>query len=149
LEQRVAAHNQALNAADATLCSVAMRDGQIFRGQAVDGKGVRSASAHGEHTFLVRLVCHEHGYVLRQAAVDRKTNEITVVPELLTGRNLIGTVTTMDALLTQQWLAHQTLAHGGHYLMIVKQNQPALFEAVALLFRQPPVPVRRGEMLAA
>ena len=84
-----------------------------------------------------------------QAAVERKTNEITVVPELLTGRNLTGTVTTMDALLTQQRIAHQILAQGGHYLMIVKQNQPALYEAVALLFRQPPVPVRRGELRTA
>ena len=33
--------------------------------------------------------------------------------------------------------------------MIVKQNQPALYEAVALLFRQPPVPVRRGELRTA
>jgi len=149
LEQQIAAHNQALDAADPTIGSVTMCDGQIFRGQAVDGKDVRGASAHGEHTFLVSLVRHDHAYVLRQAAVDRKTNEITAVPDLLAGRNLTGTVTTMDALLTQQRLAHQILAQGGHYLMIVKQNQPALYEAVALLFRQPPVPVRRGELRTA
>jgi hypothetical protein len=149
LEQQIAAHNQALDAADPTIGSVTMCDGQIFRGQAVDGKDVRGASAHGEHTFLVSLVRHDHAYVLRQAAVDRKTNEITAVPDLLAGRNLTGTVTTMDALLTQQRIAHQILAQGGHYLMIVKQNQPALYEAVALLFRQPPVPVRRGELRTA
>ena len=128
LKQQVAAHNQALDAADATIGSVAMRNGQIFRGQAVDGKDIRGASAHGAHTFLVSWVRHEHAYVLRQAAVARKTNEITVVPELLTGRNLTGTVTTLDALLTPQRLAQQILAQGGHYLMIVKQNQPALYE---------------------
>jgi predicted transposase YbfD/YdcC len=149
LEQQIAAHNQALDAADPTIGSVTMCDGQIFRGQAVDGKDVRGASAHGEHTFLVSLVRHDHAYVLRQAAVDRKTNEITAVPDLLAGRNLTGTVTTMDALLTQQRIAHQILAQGGHYLMIVKQNQPTLYEAVALLFRQPPVPVRRGELRTA
>ena len=149
LEQQIAAHNQALDAADPTIGSVTMCDGQIFRGQAVDGKDVRGASSHGEHTFLVSLVRHDHAYVLRQAAVDRKTNEITAVPDLLAGRNLTGTVTTMDALLTQQRIAHQILAQGGHYLMIVRQNQPALYEAVALLFRQPPVPVRRGELRTA
>ncbi len=147
LEQQVAAHNQALDAADPTIGSVTLRDGQVCRGQAVDGKDVRGASAHGEHTFLVSLVRHEHAYVLGQAAVDRKTNEITVVPGLLTGRNLIGTVTTMDALLTQQRIAQQILAQGGHYLMIVKENQPKLYEAVALLFQMPPVPARRGELL--
>ena len=85
LEQQIAAHNQALDAADPTSGSVTMCDGQLFRGQAVDGKDVRGASAHGEHTFLVSLVRHDHAYVWRQAAIDRKTNEITVVPELLTG----------------------------------------------------------------
>jgi predicted transposase YbfD/YdcC len=149
LEQQVAAHNQALDAADPTIGSVAMRNGQVFRGQAVDGKDVRGASAHCEHTFLVSLVRHDHAYVLHQAAVERKTNEITAVPDLLTGRNLTGTVTTMDALLTQQRLAHQILAQGGHYLMIVKQNQPALYEAVALLFAMPPVPPRPRELLTA
>ena len=126
LEQHVAAYNQSLDAADPTVGSVTMCDGQVFRGQAVDGKDVRGASAHGEHTFLVSLVRHEHAYVLGQAAVDRKTNEITVVPHLLTGRDLTGTVTTMDALLTQQRIAKQILAQGGHYLMIVKENQPNL-----------------------
>jgi predicted transposase YbfD/YdcC len=147
LEQQVAAHNQALDHADPTIGSVIMRNGQVFRGQAVDGKDVRSASAHGQHTFLVSLVRHEHAYVLGQAAVDRKTNEITVVPGLLAERNLTGTVTTMDALLTQQQIAQQILAQGGHYLMIVKKNQPALYEAVALLFRMPPVPTQPGELL--
>lgn len=147
LEQQVAAHNQALDAADATIGSVTMRDGQVFRGQAVDGKDLRGASAHGEPTFLVSLVRHEHAYVLGQAAVARKTNEITVVPGLLAGRDLTRSVTTMDALLTQQRIAQQILAQGGHYLMLVKENQPTLYEAVTLLFRLPPSPARPGELL--
>jgi len=146
LEQQVAAHNQALDRADPTVGSVTMCDGQVFRGQAVDGKDVRGARAHGERTFLVSLVRHEHAYVLGQAAVAEKTNEITAVPLLLTGRDLTGTVTTMDALLTQQPIARQILAQGGHYLMIVKANQPSLYAAIALLFRTPPVPARPGEL---
>ncbi len=138
LERQVAAHNQALDSADPTVGSVTMCDGQVFRGQAVDGKDVRGARAHGERTFLVSLVRHEHAYVLGQAAVAEKTNDITAVPLLLTGRDLTGTVTTMDALLTQQPIARQILAQGGHYLMIVKANQPSLYEAIALLFRTGP-----------
>ena len=149
LEQHVAAYHQSLDAADPTVGSVTMCDGQVFRGQAVDGKDVRGASAHGEHTFLVSLVRHEHAYVLGQAAVDRKTNEITVIPQLLTGRDLTGTVTTMDALLTQQRIAKQILVQGGHYLMIVKENQPNLYDAIAWLFRTPPVPAHPGELLDA
>ena len=55
----------------------------------------------------------------------------------------------MDALLTQQPIARQILAQGGHYLMIVKANQPSLSAAIALLFRTPPVPARPGELLDA
>ena len=97
LEQQVAAHNQALDQADAMRSTIEMQDGQRWRGQAVDGKDVRGASAQGTHTFLVSLVRHASGHVLGQTAVDIKTNEITVAPHLLAGRDLTGTVTTMDA----------------------------------------------------
>jgi predicted transposase YbfD/YdcC len=148
LEQVVAAYNQALDAADATSGQVTMNDGQVFRGQAIDGKEVRGASAHGTPTFLVSLVRHDSAYVLAQQAVAVKTNEITVVPTLLAGRDLTATVTTMDALLTQRSLAQQILAQHGHYLMIIKKNQPTLYEAAELVFREPPVPARPGELLS-
>jgi len=147
LEQVVAAHNQLLDQADPLPGRIELADGQVWRGQAVDGKDVRGASAHGTHTFLVSLVRHESACVLGQAAVDRKTNEITAVPALLAGRDLTRTITTMDALLTQRTLAQQILAQGGHYLMVIKKNQPTLYWAADLVFREPPQPVRPGEVL--
>ena len=101
LEQHVAAYNQSLDAADPTVGSVTMCDGQVFRGQAVDGKDVRGVRAYGNPHFLVSLVRHHSAYVLGQARIEAKTNEITAVPALLAGRDLRSTVTTMDALLTQ------------------------------------------------
>ena len=147
LESQVAAYSQALDAADPMAGCVKTPDGQVLRGQAVDGKDVRGASAHGQPTFLVSLVRHGSAYVLGQMAVDVKTNEIKVVPKLLAGRNLRDTVTTMDALLTQRAIAQQILTQKGHYLMIVKENQPALYTAIEYLFRVPPVPARPGEQL--
>ncbi len=146
-ERQMAAYNQRLDEQDAQAGCLAAANGQRLRGQAVDGKDVRGARAHGQPLFLVSLVRHDSAYVLGQAAVDHKTNEITAVPALLAGRNLAGTVTTMDALLTQRELAKQILSQGGHYLMIVKENQPALYQAIALLFQKPPVPARPGEFL--
>jgi predicted transposase YbfD/YdcC len=145
LEQQVAAYNQMLDAADPLYGRISLRNGATLRGQAVDGKDVRGASAHGQHTFLVSLVRHESAYVLSQAAVDRKTNEITAVPSLLAGCDLSGTVTTMDALLTQRHIAELILAQGGHYLMVIKQNQPTMYAAVQLVFDEPPLPRRPGE----
>lgn len=147
VEQQVAEHNQALDAADSTAGSVRTLDGQVLRGQSVDGKDVRGVRAHGNPHFLVSLVRHESAYVLGQAVVEAKTNEITAVPALLAGRELRGTVTTMDALLTQEAIARQILDQHGHYLMIVKKNQLNLYQAIATLFQTPPVPARPGEWL--
>ena len=120
---------------------------EVLRGQAVDGKEVRGANAHGEGVCLVSLVRHDSGLVLGQGRVAEKANEIRAVPPLLAGRDLQGTVTTMDAFLTHRSLAQQIRKQRGHYLMIVKANQPELLEHIGLLFRMPPVPADDGEYL--
>jgi predicted transposase YbfD/YdcC len=108
-----------------------------LHGLALDGKAVRGAATHGRAVYLVSLTRHD-GVVLGQAAVEAKANEIVAVPPLLAGRDLHGTVTTVDALLAQRALARQILAQGGHYLMVVKDNPPATAAAIAELFEQPP-----------
>jgi predicted transposase YbfD/YdcC len=111
-----------------------------WTGQAIDGKAVRGANRHGAQVHLVSLVRHDDGRVLGQVAVADKSNEISAAPRLLARRDLRGTVTTMDALLTQHALATQIRAQGGHYLMVVKANQPALLAAITALFATPPLP---------
>ena len=86
--------------------------GQLI-GQSIDGKEVRGARAHGHPVCLVSLVRHDSGVVLEQRAVDQKSNEIKAVPHLLQGQDLRGTVTTMDALLTQRAIAQQIVGGGG------------------------------------
>ena len=113
----------------------------------MDGKEVRGAGKQGKPLMLVSLVRHESAAVLAQQAVDRKTNEITVAPELLADRDLTGTVTTMDALLTQRQIAEQILAQHGDYLMVVKRNQPSLHEAIEFLFTSPPLAASPDEYL--
>jgi predicted transposase YbfD/YdcC len=107
-------------------------------GQAIDGKEVRGARAHGHPLCLVSLVRHTSGVVLEQQAVADKSNEIMAVPYLLQGKDLTGTVTTMDALLTQRSIAAQIRQTGGHYVMVVKQNHPQLCAAIAECFQDPP-----------
>ncbi len=85
-----------------------------WQGQAVDGTAVRGAQQHGAPVHLVSLVCHGSGRVRQHVRVRAKSNEITAVPELLRGRDLHGTVITMDALLAQQALARQSRDQQGH-----------------------------------
>jgi len=137
-EQRLACHAEALAAMAPPAGTITTSTGEVLQGQAIDGKEVRGVRAHGGSLHLLSLVQHGSGRVLAEINVDEKHNEISAAPQLLAGRELRGTVTTMDALLTQRELAQQILDQHGHYLMVVKRNQGKLYDAIALLFDDPP-----------
>jgi len=138
LEQQVSRFVEGLTAETPTAGTIQTSTGETLQGQAVDGKALRGARAHGPAPHLVSLVRHGSGMVLAETAVAEKSNEITAVPRLLAGRDLSGTVTTMDAMHTQRATAQQILDQDGQYVMVVKDNQPELHHAIQLLFDQPP-----------
>jgi hypothetical protein len=85
---------------------------------AIDGKTLRGTIPLG-HTHGVHLVAAylpEQGVVLAQLAVDRKENEIVVVPTLLAQLDLHGTVVVGDAMQTQRDLSVQIVEAGGDYM---------------------------------
>lgn len=138
LEAHLAQYNQELPpCSDADTGEVTLRTGETVQGQAVDGKEVRGASAHGRKVKLISLVRHGSGHTLAQTRVPVGRGEATTVPGLLLGRELRGTVTTMDAGLTKRPLAEQIVDQHGHYLIVVKRNQRDLYDAIALVFDQP------------
>lgn len=145
LEQVVTAHAQTLTRSERPLAPPHVPP--VLWPQAVDGKTLRGTLKYGPAaaTQLVSLVQHVPVRVLAQHRVGQKTNEIMAVLKLLEGRNLRHTVTTLDALLTQKSIARLILKQHGDYLMVVKTNQPELWAAIELLFRQPPwLPRERG-----
>jgi predicted transposase YbfD/YdcC len=73
------------------------------------------------------------------AATEVKTEaELTIGPRVLEQLSLRGRVVTGDALYCQRALCRQIRAQGGHYFFTVKENQPRLWEDIALLFAWPP-----------
>lgn len=134
LEQHTLQFSQDLMIESPVSGQIVTDTGELLHGQAIDGKAVRGVQAHGQPMHLVSLVQHGTGRTLAQVRVEKKTNEIGAVPELLKGRDLTGTVTTMDALLTQRTLAQQIRAQHGHYFMVVKRNQKEMYQAIAVLF---------------
>jgi len=100
VEAQVARHNQTLDADDAPASQVRAANSAWLQGQAVDGKELRGTHAHGVPHCLVSLVRHGSAYTLGQEDVPGKGHEIVAVQRLLAERDLSGTVTTMDALLT-------------------------------------------------
>jgi predicted transposase YbfD/YdcC len=71
-------------------------------------------------------------------AQEKAEAELSVAPALLQMLAVRGRVVTGDALYCQHALCAQIRAAQGHYLWVIKPNQPELFEEVALLFAQPP-----------
>ncbi len=111
-----------------------------LQGVAIDGKAVRGVGRSGHPCHLVSLVQHDDARVLGQVEVALKRDERSAVPALLEGRDLHGKVVTLDALHTLRPTARQIRAQNGHYLMIIKKNQAALYEYLDMLFTLPAHP---------
>ncbi len=139
----VAALERQVAALDAPAVPAPTSAPAAYAGQAIDGKHVRGAGAHGMPTVLVSLVTHHEAQVVAQTAVAQKRHESQAVPRVLAGRDLQGVVVTMDAGLTQPKIATQILAQGGHYLMVVKRNRRQLYDELTWFFDTPPLPCDR------
>lgn len=61
-----------------------------------------------------------------------------MAPQVLRRVPLRGRVVTGDALYCQRTLCQQIQQAQGHYLFVIKANQPELLAEVALLFEAPP-----------
>ena len=118
----------------------------VLRGIALDGKKIRGVGKHGKNIHLLSVVYHAPPVVIAQREVTVKKNEISEAPELLKQVSLRGYVVTADALLTQRKICRQIVAQDGHYLMVVKGNQPKLEEAIAYLFDNPPWTIQEKKL---
>jgi predicted transposase YbfD/YdcC len=105
----------------------------------VDGKTLRGtiAARHTRGVHLVAAYLPSIGIVLAQVTVDRKENEIVVLPQLLAHLEMTGVVVVGDAMQTQRKLSIQVVEAGGDYLWFVKDNQPTLLADLELLFERP------------
>lgn len=139
LERAIAQLNAPQTAADAASSHIITPLGARLQAHALDGKLVRGTNACGVPTLLVSLVAHGSGTTLAQVAVASKRNELSAVPDLLHGRDLRDTITTMDAFYTQRALGLQLHRQGGGSLMMVKANQLQLYTDIAWFFELPAI----------
>jgi predicted transposase YbfD/YdcC len=98
---------------------------------AIDGKTMRgSASAKLGPLHVVSAWATQANLTLGQLAVDKKSNEITAIPELLELLDLHGALVTIDAMGCQKEIAKKIVDRGGDYLLAVKGNQEHLLEDI-------------------
>jgi len=100
---------------------------------AVDGKTARRS--HDRKNGLgalhaVSVWASEYGLSLGQVACDDKSNEITAIPELLRLVDVRGAIITIDAMGTQKAIATQIVDQKADYVLALKGNQGALYDAV-------------------
>ena len=114
---------------------------------AIDGKTARGSLSEGQgalHTVSVwssqrtgpggAVLSKTLEVVLAQQQVPEKTNEITVIPELLEVVNPAAAVVTTDALGCQKQVAWTVREHHAHYLLALKDNHPTLYADVKDFF---------------
>ena len=104
---------------------------------AIDGKAIRAAASKVRGTkapMLLNAVDTATGLVLAQLPIQNKECEITQIPELLKLLDIRGSVITTDAIGTQTSIMEQIRGQGGHFLLMVKKNQPLSYEEIVRQF---------------
>jgi hypothetical protein len=116
-------------------CLVAQPAQKKLQPIAIDGKTLcGTLQAHHRALHLLSVLDQATGCTLRQTQVEPHTNEAKAALELLRGLVLEGRLVTGDAMFCQREVCQQVLEQQGHYLLVVKDNQPDLKEAIAAEF---------------
>jgi predicted transposase YbfD/YdcC len=114
----------------------------LTRGQviAIDGKtnrrtgGMTKDGVKIKPLHLVSAFATANGVAIGQVATDKKSNEITAIPELLKILDISGCLITTDAMGCQSDIAADIVARGGDYLLAVKGNQGLLYRDIKAVF---------------
>ena len=98
----------------------------------LDGKRLRGSRVGEQAVHLVSAYAAKARLVLTPQAVADKTNEITVMPELLSLLDVQGAVVTIDAMGCQKAIAQDVIDAGADYILALKDNHPGLHDDVRL-----------------
>jgi predicted transposase YbfD/YdcC len=108
---------------------------------AIDGKTSRRSHDRAKGRKPLHMVsawATGQRIVLGQQACEEKSNEITAIPLLLKSLDLRGALVTIDAMGTQTKIAQAIRDGGGDYVLSLKENWPATYAEVEMLFNSPP-----------
>lgn len=107
--------------------------------RAIDGKKQRGTISPGETQGEATMAVYdpERQEVIAQAVIDPQEGEIPTAQKVLALVDLQGKIVLADALHTQRKLCRQIGKAGGDYVLTVKENQPKLYQEIAMLFTFP------------
>lgn len=104
----------------------------------IDGKTSKGSKSKDERALhIVSAFCHSHGMIVGQTRTDKKSNEITAIPELLDQLMIKGSIVTIDAMGAQKKIAKKiVLENEADYVINLKGNQEILHEEVKFYFSE-------------
>jgi predicted transposase YbfD/YdcC len=106
----------------------------------LDGKTVKASldrATAASPLYMLSAWCSEQGgLVVGQIKTDKKSNEITAIPELLQLLAIKGCIVTIDAMGCQTTIAGQIRDQEGDYLLALKGNHKKTYAAVTQHFHQ-------------
>lgn len=104
----------------------------------IDGKklrGVSPTSKGNSGLYVLNAWVSENNICIGQEVVGDKSNEITVIPDLLNSLDISGSIVSIDAIGCQKKIAEKILDKDADYLLALKKNQKDTFEMVEDIFR--------------
>lgn len=96
----------------------------------MDGKTMRGVYGKDVIHHILSLFTHNTQQTIGQIGVTQKENEIPAAIRLFAQTAISGLTIIADALHTQKETASGIRSRHGHYLLIVKENQRELFDAI-------------------
>ncbi|MEM1395170.1 MAG: ISAs1 family transposase [Cyanobacteria bacterium P01_H01_bin.150] len=111
-------------------------DGEVI---AIDGKSLKHSydKKFGNRPInMVSAWATSNKLVLGQIKVDKKSNEITAIPELIKVLDVAGCIVTIDAIGCQKEIINLISQKDGDYIIALKKNQKSLYESTEILFKE-------------
>lgn len=104
---------------------------------AIDGKSLRGSRDAGKSPLhIVSAWACQNSMLLGQVQTDKKSNEITAIPELLKLLCIQGCIVTIDAMGCQKAITQSIIDAQADYVLSLKSNHPHLHRQVVLWFEE-------------
>ena len=98
---------------------------------AFDGKSSRGSKSSGGMLHCLNAWSTANGICIGQSAVDKKTNEITAIPEMMDLLNLKNSIITIDAMGCQKKITHKIIHDAkADYVIAFKKNHKNLYKEI-------------------
>ncbi len=104
---------------------------------AIDGKALRGAMEKVKNyraPMVLNAIDAATGLVIAQMPIENKDCEITAIPELLKLLAIEESTVTTDAIGTQTSVMEQIVSQKGHFVLMVKKNQPQSYAEIVKYF---------------